>query len=68
MDVQGFKFLYELLALSRGWLKVPEIPLNFAPRQEGVSKLDNAVVWDLLVSMVHSLCLRLIPGWAVSSA
>ncbi|QEY33531.1 glycosyltransferase family 2 protein [Synechococcus sp. RSCCF101] len=66
VDVQGFKFLYELLAVSGGRLRVEEIPLQFAPRQEGVSKLDNAVVWDLAVSMVHSLCLRLIPRRAVS--
>ncbi|MGB1194996.1 MAG: glycosyltransferase, partial [Prochlorococcaceae cyanobacterium] len=28
VDVSGFKFLYELLAVSKGQLKVEEIPLN----------------------------------------
>ena len=66
MDVSGFKFLYELLAVSKGQLKVEEIPLNFRSRQAGDSKLDNAVVWDWLVSLVHTATFRLLPRRAVS--
>ena len=66
VDVSGFKFLYELLAVSKGQLKVEEIPLNFRSRQAGDSKLDNAVVWDWLVSLVHTATFRLLPRRAVS--
>lgn len=66
VDVSGFKFLYELLAVSNGQLQVKEIPLNFQPRQSGSSKLDNAVVWDWLVSVLHTACFRVVPRRAVS--
>ena len=66
VDVSGFKFLYELLAVSKGKLHVEEIPLHFQPRQSGNSKLDNAVVWDWLVSVVHTATFRVVPRRAVS--
>ena len=68
VDVAGFKFLYELLAVSKGRLTVEEIPLRFQPRVSGASKLDNAIVWDWLVSIVHTATLRLVPRRAVSFA
>jgi dolichol-phosphate mannosyltransferase len=68
VDVQGFKFLYELLAISRGQLKVAEIPLDFQFRNHGISKLDQAVLWDFGVSILHTLLLRLVPRRAVSFA
>ena len=66
IDVSGFKFLYELLSLSRGRLKVDEIPLNFQARKYGYSKLDYAVIWDFFISALHSLTRRLIPRRAIS--
>tara|TARA_Y100001933_G_C18902533_1_gene523149 strand:- start:9 stop:1103 length:1095 start_codon:yes stop_codon:yes gene_type:complete len=66
IDVNGFKFLYELLAISKGRLNVIEIPLNFKPRKSGNSKLDIAVVWDFNISIIHSLLRRLIPRRAIS--
>ena len=68
VDVNGFKFLYELLSLSRGRLKVTEVPLAFQPRLAGDSKLDLAIVWDLGVSILHTLLLRSIPRRAISFA
>ncbi|MEY3768026.1 MAG: hypothetical protein RLZZ11_1096, partial [Cyanobacteriota bacterium] len=68
VDVNGFKFLYELLAVSRGRLRVAEVPLTFQPRLSGSSKLDLAVFWDFLISLLHSLCLRLLPRRAISFA
>ena len=68
IDVNGFKFLYELLSVSKGTLDCNEIPLNFMPRQFGESKLDIAIVWDFLVSLIHSLSKRLIPRKAISFA
>lgn len=66
VDVNGFKFLYELLAVSRGRLKVGEVPLSFQPRKHGESKLDVAIVWDFLISILHSLSLRVLPRRAIS--
>jgi len=66
VDVNGFKFLYELLAVSRGRLRAADIPLSFQPRSYGASKLDLAVFWDFLISILHSLSLRLLPRRAIS--
>ena len=66
VDVNGFKFLYELLAVSQGRLRVAEVPLSFQPRSYGSSKLDLAVFWDFLISILHSLSLRLLPRRAIS--
>jgi len=66
VDVNGFKFLYELLAHSRGQLRVCDIPLHFQPRGYGSSKLDVAVLWDFGVSILHTLSLRLLPRRAIS--
>ncbi|MFM7087596.1 MAG: glycosyltransferase [Cyanobium sp.] len=68
VDVNGFKFLYELLAVSRGRLRVVELPLTFRPRGSGSSKLDLAIFWDFLISLLHSLSLRLLPRRAISFA
>ena len=68
IDVNGFKFLFELLSVSNGRLNCEEIPLNFLPRKYGVSKLDFAVVWDFGISLIHSFCKRLIPRKAISFA
>ena len=66
VDVNGFKFLYELLAVSGGRLRVTDMPLTFHPRLWGSSKLDLAIFWDFLISILHSLSLRLLPRRAIS--
>jgi len=68
IDVQGFKFFYELLSISRGKFKVFEIPFIFKERMHGNSKLDLPVVWDFLISLIHSFSGRIIPRKAVSFA
>ncbi len=66
IEINGFKFLYELLALSKGKLKVNEVPLTFKERRFGDSKLDIAIVWDFLVSIIHNLTFRILPRRAIS--
>ena len=66
VDVNGFKFLYELLSISHGQLHTREIPLRFQPRLHGNSKLDVAVLWDFLVSLLHTASMRLLPRRAIS--
>ena len=68
VDVNGFKFLYEILAISKGCLNIAEIPLTFTHRIYGSSKLDLAIFWDFLISLIHSFTLRLIPRRAISFA
>ncbi|MFM7361423.1 MAG: glycosyltransferase family 2 protein [Cyanobium sp.] len=68
VDVNGFKFLYELLSISGGHLRVAEVPLRFQPRIAGDSKLDLAIVWDLGVSILHTLLWRSVPRRAISFA
>ncbi len=66
IEINGFKFLYELLSLSKGKLVVNEIPLIFKERMFGNSKFDVAIVWDFLISIIHNLTLRLLPRRAIS--
>ncbi len=68
VDAQGFKFLYELLSISRGQLVAVETPLTFQSRSFGHSKLDVSILWDFGVSIVHTLLLRMVPRRAVSFA
>ncbi len=66
IDINGFKFLYELLAISKGRLKVHEIALDFKARLHGNSNFNIAVVWDLLISIIHALTNRILPRRAIS--
>ncbi len=66
VDINGYKFLYELLAISKGKLNVKEIPLNFKPRIYGQSKFDLPIIWDFVLSVIHSLMCRIIPRRAIS--
>ena len=68
IDVSGFKFLYEVLSVSKGSLDCLEIPLNFMPRKFGNSKLDFSIVWDFFISLIHAFCKRVIPRKAISFA
>ena len=68
IDVNGFKFLYELLSICNGILKASEIPLSFQSRKEGTSKFDIAILWDFLISLVHTFLKRTIPRKAISFA
>ena len=66
IEINGFKFLYELLSLSNGKLKVEEVPLILKERRYGNSKLDLAIVWDFFISILHSFTFRVIPRRAIS--
>ena len=66
IEINGFKFLYELLSVSKGNLRVKEVPLIFKERLYGNSKLDLAIVWDFVISIIHNLSLRIIPRQAIS--
>lgn len=46
LSPRGFKILFDILATSRGDLRVLELPFAFAPRVSGRSKFDQRVVAD----------------------
>ena len=54
IEINGFKFLFELLSVSKGRLFAKEVPLLFKKRSYGNSKLDIAIVWNFLQSILHN--------------
>ncbi len=68
VDVNGFKFLYELLSVSGGKISAGEVPLTFQPREYGISKLDMAILWDFMISLIHTFTFRFLPRRAISFA
>lgn len=57
----GFKILLDILATSDRALRVKEVPLSFAARAEGESKLDRTVVFEFLVGLYDKWLGRIIP-------
>ncbi|MEO7248264.1 MAG: GtrA family protein, partial [Novosphingobium sp.] len=57
----GFKILLDILATVDRPLRVKELPMNFAARAEGVSKLDQTVVFEFLVGLYDKWLGRIIP-------
>ena len=57
----GFKILLDILATVDRPLRVKEVPLNFAARAEGESKLDRTVVFEFLVGLYDKWLGRFIP-------
>ncbi|WP_346779263.1 glycosyltransferase family 2 protein [Burkholderia sp. Ac-20365] len=57
----GFKILLDILATIDVPMRVKELPLNFAPRAEGESKLDRTVVFEFLVGLYDKWLGRFIP-------
>lgn len=66
VEVNGFKFLYELLSVSKGRIVTGEVPLTFQSRASGESKLDFSILWDFLISALHTISLRVLPRRAIS--
>ena len=66
IEINGFKFLFELLSVSKGRLLAKEVPLLFNKRSYGNSKLDIAIVWDFLLSILHNFSFRILPRRAIS--
>lgn len=55
LSTRGFKILLDILASSRGGLRVAELPFVFGARQHGESKLDNMVVLEYLGLLLAKL-------------
>ncbi|MDE2619178.1 MAG: glycosyltransferase family 2 protein [Sphingomonadales bacterium] len=57
----GFKILLDILATIEEPLRIKEVPMNFAARAEGESKLDQTVVFEFLVGLYDKWLGRFIP-------
>lgn len=57
----GFKILLDILATSSEMLRVKELPLQFAARRSGTSKLDRAVAFEFLIGLYERIFGRIIP-------
>jgi len=57
----GFKILLDLLASSDEPMRVRELPLNFAARREGESKLDRAIAFDFLAGLFDKTIGTVVP-------
>lgn len=58
----GFKILLDLLAAADPPLRVQELPMRFAERRSGASKLDGAVAFEFLVGLYDRSFGRVIPS------
>lgn len=56
----GFKLLLDILAASTA-LKVQELPLTFAKRRSGNSKLDRVIVFEFLTGLYNRFFGQIIP-------
>ena len=57
----GFKVLLDILSASPERLRVAEVPMHFAARQAGESKLDRAVAFEFLVGLYERHLGRIVP-------
>ncbi|MGH6787519.1 MAG: glycosyltransferase [Novosphingobium sp.] len=57
----GFKILLDILATVDRPLRVKEVPLQFAARAEGESKLDRTVVFEFLIGLYDKWLGRIVP-------
>ncbi|MHA6333174.1 glycosyltransferase [Qipengyuania sp. CAU 1752] len=57
----GFKILLDILSASPERLQVVEVPLEFANRRGGESKLDRAIIFEFLVGLYERHLGRIVP-------
>lgn len=57
----GFKLLLDIVATVDGPLRIKEVPIDFAPRTAGQSKLDRTVLFEFLVGLYDRWLGRVIP-------
>jgi len=65
LSSQGFKILFDVIALQPQPLRILELPYDFAQRQAGESKLDRRIVIEYLGLIVSRLSGNLVPPRAL---
>jgi len=61
LSALGFKILLDILATSRGGLKIVEVPYTFRNRHSGESKLDGSALWDFAMLLADKTVGRYVP-------
>src|SRR5262249_12322742 len=51
----GFKILLDLIASTRGPLRIAEVPYTFRGRVAGESKLDSTAMWEFVMLLADKL-------------
>jgi len=54
-------FLLDILTVKNTDFKVIEVPYNFKPRKFGESKLDNLIIWQFIILIIHKKIGKFIP-------
>ena len=62
LSVDGFKILLDIIATSRGSLRIVEVPYVFSERRYGESKLDSRVAIDFIGLLLSKRSRNLIPS------
>jgi len=57
----GFKLLLDIVATIGAPVSIKEVPLDFAPRAAGQSKLDRTILFEFLVGLYDKWLGRVIP-------
>ncbi len=57
----GFKILLDIFSSAERPLRFRELPFTFRKRQAGLSKLDNAVLWEYLLMLAQKIIGPLVP-------
>ena len=66
IKVDRFIFIYEFLEISNGNLSIGEINLLSKSQLNIKSKMQLPILWDLLISILHSFSFGLLPHRALS--
>jgi dolichol-phosphate mannosyltransferase len=64
----GFKILLDIAMTAGPGLRIREVPLRFATRQEGASKLSPGVAWDFAMMIADKLVGDVVPVRLVAFA
>ena len=64
----GFKILLDVAMTAGPGLRIREVPLRFASRQEGASKLSAGVAWDYAMMIADKTVGRAVPVRLISFA
>ena len=66
MKIDRFIFIYEFLEISNGNLSIGEITLLSKLKLNCKSNIESPILWDLLISILHSFSFGLLPHRVIS--
>ncbi len=66
IEIDGFNFIFEFLAISKGNLSIGEIPLILDANLNDKTKIELPILWNFVISILHNLSFKLLPRRAIS--